>query len=136
MTNIRSILLYAIVGTIFNFLIIGGCLVLKEVELFLDSFVFFINTSVSVPLADCHRTNGHGCDNQCDDITGSFKQSSAGRYHHVQPVLSDQCHQISVNRAVLSDFHFRFSFLPASSLQLTLLPCWPFLERFSFSAFL
>ena len=35
-TNIRSILLYAIVGTILNFLIIGGCLVLKEVELFLD----------------------------------------------------------------------------------------------------
>ena len=38
-TNIRSILLYAIVGTIFNFLIIGGCLVLKEVELFSDTFV-------------------------------------------------------------------------------------------------
>ena len=37
-TNIRSILLYAIVGTILNFLIIGGCLVLKEVEPFLDNF--------------------------------------------------------------------------------------------------
>ena len=31
-TNIRSILLYAIIGTILNFLIIGGFLVLKEVQ--------------------------------------------------------------------------------------------------------
>ena len=38
-TNIRSILLYAIVGTILNFLIIGGCLVLKEVELSLELFL-------------------------------------------------------------------------------------------------
>ena len=73
-TNIRSILLYAIVGTILNFLIIGGCLVLKEVELslelFLDTFLttflglsldnfgLKLHTCFSVLLADGHRTNG------------------------------------------------------------------------------
>ena len=134
-TNIRSILLYAIVGTILNFLIIGGCLVLKEVEPFLDNFGLKLHMCFSVLLADGHCTNGDQCNNQCDNITGrdhskdkicdlKFSDNITGRVH---------------SKNQIGDFKliFRFSFLQVSSLQLILWQCSPFLERsLSFLPFL
>ena len=135
-TNIRSILLYAIVGTILNFLIIGGCLVLKEVDLFLDNFGLKLNTCFSVLLADGHCTNGDQCNNQCDNITGrdhSKDQISDFKFSdNITGLETTQKNQICDFKLI-----FRFSFLQVSSLQLILWPCSPFLERsLSFLPFL
>ena len=135
-TNIRSILLYAIVGTILNFLIIGGCLVLKEVEPFLDNFGLKLHMCIFQfcwPTAIVQMET-----NETTNVTTSQVETTRKiRSVTLNLVTTSQVQITQQNQ--IGDFKliFRFSFLQVSSLQLILWQCSPFLERsLSFLPFL
>ena len=134
-TNIRSILLYAIVGTILNFLIIGGCLVLKEVEPFLGNFGLKLHMCFQFcwPTAIVQMET-----NETTNVTTSQVETTQKiRSVTLNLVTTSQVQITQQNQ--IGDFKliFRFSFLQVSSLQLILWPCSPFLERsLSFLPFL